>query len=179
MYALDTLATRIRRQLGESLKGMSSQGVALPQATTASLGALKLYADSFRAGRTQDWDEFLRQAIALDPDFALAHAELGLHYFFTADKEYRIQGEQHVQKALALVERLTPKERLLIAALAEESRGNRERAVDAYRTYLGRSPDDSRGWFRLGWTQMASLGQFARAGHRHGRNQSIRYCVAD
>jgi eukaryotic-like serine/threonine-protein kinase len=163
LYALDTLATRIRRQLGESLKGLSSQGVALPQATTASLQALKLYADSFRANRQTDGDEFLRQAIALDPDFALAHAELGLHYFFTVDKEYRTQGEQHIEKALALVDRLTPKERLWIAALAEDSRGNRERAVDAYRAYLGQYPDDSRAWFRLGWTQMAGLGQFEQA----------------
>jgi len=163
LYALDTLATRIRRRLGESLKGLSSQGLALPQATTASLAALKLYADSFRAGRAQDGDEFLRQAIALDPDFALAHAELGLHYFFSADKSYRTEGEQHVQKALSLADRLTPKERLWITALAEDSRGNRERAVDAYRAYLGQYPDDSRAWFRLGWTQMAGLGHFEEA----------------
>jgi tetratricopeptide (TPR) repeat protein len=68
-----------------------------------------------------------------------------------------------VQKALALVDRLTPKERLWITALADDSRGNRERAVDAYRAYLAQYPDDSRAWFRLGWTLMAGLGQFEQA----------------
>ena len=40
-------------------------------------------------------------------------------------------------------------------------RGNRERApCRSYKGYLARSPDDARGWFRLAWTQMATLGQF-------------------
>jgi len=163
LFALDELATRIRRHLGESLKGLSSRGLALPQATTASLPALKLYADSFRAARGTDDDEFLRQAIALDPNFALAHAQLGFHYFLSSESYWRAEGEKHVQKALALADRLTPRERLWIAALAEDSRGNRERAVDAYRVYLGQYEDDTRGWFRLGWTLMAGLGQFDQA----------------
>ncbi|HUE89956.1 MAG TPA: tetratricopeptide repeat protein, partial [Vicinamibacterales bacterium] len=48
-------------------------------------------------------------------------------------------------------------------AIAEDSRGNRQRAVDAYRAYLAQYPDDSRAWFRLGWTHMAGLGQYEQA----------------
>src|SRR5262249_32984059 len=46
--ALDQLAARVRRRLGESLATLSSQNVALPQATTSSLEALKMVAESQR-----------------------------------------------------------------------------------------------------------------------------------
>jgi tetratricopeptide (TPR) repeat protein len=35
--------------------------------------------------------------------------------------------------------------------------------VDAYRAYLAQYRDDSRAWFRLGWTHMAGLGQYEQA----------------
>ena len=41
--------------------------------------------------------------------------------------------------------------------------GNRERAADAYKGYLAQYPDDTRAWFRLAWTQMATLGQLDEA----------------
>lgn len=81
LTALDALATRVRRKLGESLDGLANQGVPLPRATTPSLQALKLYADSFRATDERDSGDLLREAIRMDPDFALAHAELGRAYY--------------------------------------------------------------------------------------------------
>ncbi len=75
--ALDELATRVRRNLGESLNSVSTQRQALPRATTASLEALRFYADSLRARQADVKLDMLRRAIAIDPDFALAHAALG------------------------------------------------------------------------------------------------------
>ena len=51
--ALDELATRIRRNLGESLNSVSAQKVDLPRATTASLEALRLYAESLRTPKSE------------------------------------------------------------------------------------------------------------------------------
>ena len=159
LAALDKLATRLRRRLGESLNALSTTTVPLPQATTPSLEALKLYTDSFRASQRDAGTELLREALKLDDGFALAHAELGHRSYLTGARAQRLIGEEHFVKALSLADRLTPRERLWITALAEDARGNRERAVDAYRNYLERYQDDSRAWFRLGWTLMAGLGQ--------------------
>ena len=51
--ALDRLATRVRRSLGESLAGISRQRVPLPNATTSSLEALKMYADGLRVAEVR------------------------------------------------------------------------------------------------------------------------------
>jgi tetratricopeptide (TPR) repeat protein len=158
--ALDRLAVRVRGSLGESLAHLSQQARPLPAVTTASLDALRLYAESFRTKSRADeraGDELLRQALELDPDFALAHGELGRRYYLSAASEIRKQAEQHIAKALSLTDRLTLRERLWLQAVSDDSRGNRERAVDAYKTYLAQYPDDARALFRLAWTQMAAL----------------------
>ena len=160
--ALDVLANTVRRDLGESLASVSQQNLPLPKATTSSLEALKLYADSLQS-RTDSADELLRQAIALDPDFALARAELGRRYYLKSERAARLQGEAEFVRALGLLERLTTKERLWITALAEDSRGHRESAVEAYKSYLTQHPDDAAAWYRIGWTQMAGLGQLEPA----------------
>lgn len=161
--ALDSLATRIRRGLGESLGSLSRQQLPMPEATTASLDALRMYADADRApDRDTRW-RLLEQAVAIDPAFAMAHAALGLDYYLQPDRATRLQGEAHLQKALALLDRLSFRERLLITALAEDSRGHREAAATAYQAYLTAYPDDRNVWFRLGWTQMATLRRYEQA----------------
>lgn len=160
---LDELSRRLRRRLGESLAAIEQAGVPLPHATTRSLDALKLYADSLGPGADTPRDELLRQAIKLDPDFALAHAELGRRLYLESDRARREQAEVHLKKALALLDRLTERERLWIQASTDDARGLRARAADGYRAYLARYRDDARGWFRLGWTLLAGLGQYEAA----------------
>jgi tetratricopeptide (TPR) repeat protein len=161
--ALDELATRVRRNLGESLNSVSAQRVELPRATTASLEALRLYAESQRATESDVRLAQLRQATSLDPEFAMAHAALGYAYYLSPDRQSRQEGEAHFVKALGLLDRLSHRERLWIGALAEDSRGNREAAASSYRTYLAEYPDDQAAWFRLGWTYLAGLRQPGQA----------------
>jgi tetratricopeptide (TPR) repeat protein len=164
--ALDELLTTVRRRLGESLASTQAN-VPLPMATTSSLDALRMYAESLRFSTTSRDEstayELLRQAIALDRDFALAHAELGRRYYLQDSQADRRRGEEHFATAVGLLNRLTLRERLWIQATADDSRGNRQRAVDGYRAYLAQYRDDSRAWFRLGWTHMAGLSQYEPA----------------
>jgi len=173
LEALDDLATRVRRGLGESLRTLSRQHLPLPQATTTSLDALKLYADADTTDERETSIRLLEEAVSLDPDFALAHASLGLAHYQGSEREERLRGEEHVRQALALLDRLSTRERLLVTALAEDSRGNRESAVLAYRTYLGAYPDDAEVWFRMGWTLMAGLRQYAQAAEAFQRAIAI------
>ncbi len=157
--ALDELATRVRRNLGESLNSVSTQRLALPRATTASLEALRLYADSLRAGdATFAWTCCGRRSTST-PILRLAHASLGHSLLSEPSRQHRQEGEAHFVKALGLLDRLSHRERLWITALAEDSRGNRESAVSSYRTYLAEYPDDQIAWFRLGWTYLAGVHQ--------------------
>ncbi len=151
--ALDDLTKKIREDLGEVLTSIVDQNVRLPQATTSSLEALTLLVEARRLkGKDQkSVCNLLQEAIKLDQDFALAHAELGEYFYNAGD---RGKGEEHFTKALSLLDRLTLRERLWIQALADEYRGNREKASGYYRTYLDRYPDDSRGWFRLGYSYL-------------------------
>jgi serine/threonine protein kinase/tetratricopeptide (TPR) repeat protein len=160
--ALDSLAKTVRQKLGESLPSISQQNLPLPRATTASLEALKTYADGKKllANNNPAGIDLFRQAVAIDPDFAMAHADLGLYYYMGGDKT---QGEEHFTKALSLLDRLTLREKLWIRAVVEDWRGNREQAASDYRTYLAQYPDDGGAWFRLGWTYMATLGQTEKA----------------
>lgn len=158
LAALDGMARRVREHLGESLASISARGLALPQATTSSLEALKTYVEARRvAGRDpRAGFKLLEQAVALDPEFAAAHAELGSQCYIAGNRD---RGEEHFKKALAQLDRLTQRERLWIQALVEDWRGNREEAVGRYKTYLSQYPDDKNGWFRMGWTYMATLRQ--------------------
>jgi tetratricopeptide (TPR) repeat protein len=153
---LDGLVTRMRQRLGESLSRLSRTSRQLPDATTSSLAALKLYADADRLPSGGAAAELLEQAVALDPEFALAHAALGYRYYLTRERR---RGEAHYARAMSLLERLTMRERLWIQASAEDSRGNREEAARRFEAYLVSYPDDARAWSRLGWTNMATLGR--------------------
>jgi len=163
LAGLDQLVTAVRRNLGESLTTIAEQKTVLPKATTQSLEALNAYARALQVPDEESGIKLLEQAVSLDPNFALAHAELGVYYYRSSDARYRVVGEDHFKKALGLLDRLTVRERLWIEALAEDSRGRREEAVTAYRAYVAQYPDDWPAWFRLGWTLMAALDRPADA----------------
>lgn len=148
--ALDELAGKVRRELGESLAKISGQKLALAKATTSSLEALKFYTEAkFAPGSAAV--QLLLQAISLDPDFALAQAELGSKYSISGNRQ---KAEEHFQKALSLLDRLTIREQLWIRAIVEDWRGNRDQGIENYKAYLSQYPDDSGAWFRLGYAYL-------------------------
>lgn len=170
--ALGDLGRRMRRRLGESLASLEKQDRPLPLATTASLEALNALVEARRLGAadSERHINLLRHALELDPDFALAHADLALVLYQRNERE---QGETHFQRALSLLDRLTMRERLWIHALADDTRGEREQAVAHYYAYLALYPSDTTAWFRVGWAQMAALGQFEPAAEAFSRVLTI------
>jgi serine/threonine protein kinase/tetratricopeptide (TPR) repeat protein len=153
--SLDELARKVRQALGESMAKISEQRMNLVSATTSSLEALKYYTGS-RASSGDTAFQLLKQAIELDPDFAMAHAELGLRYYISGN---RVEGEKHFQKAMSLLDRLTTREKLWIRAVVEDWRGNREQGIRNYKAYLAEYPDDSGAWYRLGYAYLVSSQQ--------------------
>ncbi|HEV8112923.1 MAG TPA: protein kinase, partial [Planctomycetota bacterium] len=79
LAALDQLASRLRGRLGESMATLSGGNRPLPQATTSSLEALKMFAQAQGLSGADEaaGQQLLIHALELDPDFAMAHAVLG------------------------------------------------------------------------------------------------------
>ena len=151
---VDDLVRRLRRDIGESAVALSKHDRPLPQVTTSSLEALRKYTDAVIAantGRQQVAMELWHDALALDSNFALAHAELGAAYYFGND---RPNGDKYYDRALALLDRLTDRERLLVRASVESFRGNRDRAIELRRALLAEYPDDPYAWGRIGYDYM-------------------------
>ncbi|NGP74997.1 protein kinase [Balneolaceae bacterium YR4-1] len=153
LKAMDQFSKQIRLELGEPQSGISENYTPIIQATTSSLEALKLYAEGMklRIYDEQTGYDLVEQAVELDPKFALAHAELGMHYYIRGKRQ---EGEEHFQKALEQMGRLTVRERLWIRAVVEDWRGDREKAIENYKSYLSQYPDDYTAWWRLGYTYL-------------------------
>ncbi len=149
LEALDDLAGKIRKDLGESLRDIAQQRVMLPKATTSSLEALKLFTEGESAWGNRHDNEavaLFKKALELDPEFAMAHAQLGAIYYWGGN---RVEGEKHFTQVLELMDRLTDRERLLIQAWVPAYRGNRDEATIKYRVYLRKYPDDAQVWHNL------------------------------
>ena len=89
--ALGKVASDIRGKLGESLAWIQKFNTPIEKATTSSLEALKAYSGGMLARRDKG-DEiatpFFKQAIDLDPNFAIAYAELGQVNFNLGESRY-------------------------------------------------------------------------------------------
>ncbi len=114
--ALGKAATRLREKLGESLSSIRKFDTPVEQATTSSLEALKNYGVGKRlqaeAGDTEALPSFKR-AIELDPNFALAHADVGLVYGNLGETRL---SKEYLRKAYELRDRVSEAERFHITA---------------------------------------------------------------
>lgn len=150
--ALDKLARQLRRDLGESLFSRLRRGVALDRATTPSLEALRAWTSANRqweAGQLDAAGSLYERAVELDPDFAMAHLDLGQFYYWRMNDRER--GDAHFEQARSLTDRVTQRERLIIEARAAGWQGDGERAVSTYGVLLGEYPDDGVSWSNYGY----------------------------
>lgn len=150
LSAIDDVAAKVRRDLGDSDSEISA-AIPLPRATTPSLEALRLLAGAryaFRRGLYSDARTLYSGAIALDSGFAAAHAGLAAIAYYSNDIP---TGDAHIARALALSDRLPPRERMLIDAEAARGRADWGRAATLHRAYLIRYPEDYDTYQMLGY----------------------------
>ncbi|MGC1186375.1 MAG: winged helix-turn-helix domain-containing protein [Candidatus Acidiferrales bacterium] len=159
LNALDSLSQKIRADLGESLYQIHAADSPLPEVTTKSLSALKDYADGvalWEQGKFNDAMPLFRAAVATDPGFAMAHAALAGAYHSFIYNEQPL-GQQEYEKALALTDRVTDRERMIInAKFADDT--NHTDAASLYELYLYQYPND--------WNMLLSYAHLLRM-HGH------------
>lgn len=113
--ALGSVASQMRRKLGESLGSVQKYNVPLAQATTPSLEALQAYSRGLQTvDQTGDFAEavsFFQRATELDPNFAMAYLYLGDAYETLGDI---VSTAKHLRKAFELRAGVSELERLAI-----------------------------------------------------------------
>ena len=116
LQAVGRATTALRERLGESLASIRKLDTPIEQATTSSLEALRALtqADALRAqGKRLEALAVFKRAIALDPDFALAHARLGVLYQNLSENTL---ASAHRTRAFELRARGSERERFYIEA---------------------------------------------------------------
>jgi tetratricopeptide (TPR) repeat protein/tRNA A-37 threonylcarbamoyl transferase component Bud32 len=140
--SLETLSRKLREGIGESLKSIrGAQG--LEQVTTTSLEALELYTRAIRDwtdGQKIDGVSLLRQAVTLDPEFAMAWRRLSADLTNANGDPAEILAT--AQKAYDLRDRLTQYEALHMEADYATFLGDFDRVVETYQRILASWPDD-------------------------------------
>jgi eukaryotic-like serine/threonine-protein kinase len=115
MGALSKAAARVRRKLGESVESIQKLDTPLGQATTPSLPAFEAYAlgdaEHEKGHDVPEAEGYYRQALAIDPRFAMAWARLGVVCF--GDDRVK-EGNQYLAKAYNLSQNVSEHERLYI-----------------------------------------------------------------
>lgn len=146
LEAIGRMATQIRRDLGEPLLARWKVDRPLPQVTTGSLQALKLYADGldfWTKGQYNAGVGAWQSALEADPDFAMAHAAVG-NAMYSFIYHNPVEGKTHYDKAVQLSERTTERERLYIQAKYADVLNHYSEAAQRFELYLKNYPDDWR-----------------------------------
>ena len=163
LAALGNAVTKLRARLGESLASIQQFNTPLAEATTSSLPALKAFSTA-QTVHNQKGDAaaipYFKQAIRLDPNFALAYDGLGIAYSNLG--EFSLAAE-YLTKAYALRNRVSERERLMITAMYNNlASGDLDAARQAYQQWEQTFPRDFTAPIDLGSLYMET-GQFDSA----------------
>lgn len=160
---LETAASKLRGQLGESLASVQKLDAPLEQATTSSLEALKAYSLGLKVSQEEGQSAALpyhQHAIELDPQFAVGFAEVGDDYFGLGELG-RASG--YYTKAFQLRDHASEREKLAITAdYYRNVTGEVDKAVQTLQEWIATYPRDYTAHAKLG-TAYSKEGQFEKA----------------
>ena len=141
--SLGDTASKLRGELGESLTSVQKFDVPLSESTTSSLEALKALSMG-HAAQHQKGDvaaiPFLKHAIELDPNYAMAYASLSEAYFNLAEPSLQLE---YATRAYQLRDRVSERERLVISFGYFDATGEIEKAAQTLELWGANYPRDA------------------------------------
>jgi tetratricopeptide (TPR) repeat protein len=144
LKSLDQAASGLRGKLGESISSVQKFATPLEQATTSSLEALQAYSLGQAQHQKLDDDKaipYLKRAVELDPNFAMAHATLGVAYSNLTQGEL---ASTFIRKAFDLKDRASERERLYISShYYDIVTRELEKAIEIYEQWVQTYPRDT------------------------------------
>ena len=170
---LGETATKLRRELGESLATVQKFDVPLTEATTSSLEALRAYTLGLKAWNTKGEGEslpYLKRALELDPKFASAYASLGTVYINLESFGLAVES---ISKAYELRERASERERFYIMGhYYHDVTGELEKALPVYEQWMQEYPSDPTPRTNSGNIYL-EFGEFEKGIDRHRGAQRV------
>jgi eukaryotic-like serine/threonine-protein kinase len=161
--ALSKVGSEMRGKLGESLTSIQKFNVPIEAATTSSLEALKAYSMGVQTNYGRGDAEsisFFKQALALDPNFAVAYTKLGVVYNNLGEAGLAIE---NIKKAYELRDRTSEREKLYITAhYYSEVTGEVDKALENYLVWEREFPKDFIPYMNAG-TIYSTQGQYDKA----------------
>ncbi|HXY48697.1 MAG TPA: protein kinase [Terriglobales bacterium] len=164
LQALGKAATALRENLGESLASIQKFDTPVEQVTTPSLEALKAYSLGMKTrgekGDVQALPLF-QHAVELDPNFAMAHARVGVIYSNLGASD---QAAAATTKAYELRERVSEREKFYIAShYHQEVTGDTEQVLQVLELWKQTYPRDYLPYSLLGFEHDSNMGQHDKA----------------
>lgn len=148
LVSLGTVSERVRHKLGEALGSIQQSSVAVPQVTSPSIDALRAYSlglASFARVDLAGAAGHYRQALSLDPEFALALVAYSRLRQAYGDME---EAMAYAERALALRNRLTAREALYVEAVVGSLRFEGDH-LHRWRSLAELYPDFHQAWHNL------------------------------
>jgi serine/threonine protein kinase len=141
--ALSEMTTHVRERLGESRVTIEKYSRPFQEATTASLDAWKAFTTARRVRLSSSDPQaqpLVERAIAIDPNFAAAHAQRGQYY---ADEGESALARQSTIKAYELRQRVSDVERFYIDTMYDRQvTGNMDREIETLEAWAQTYPRD-------------------------------------
>ena len=163
LHALDQIARKFRTRVGESLASVGQHDTPLAEATTPSLDALKAYSRGWQLVFSDPPAAipFFTRAVEIDPQFAMAHAALGLIYGHTGESAL---AAEHTSKAYELRGHASEQEKFFITAYYEgRTTGNQEKAQQICQAWSRSYPREETPHDFLAGFIYTGLGKYERA----------------
>jgi len=138
LNTLSQIARKFRTTVGESLATVEKHSTPLENATTSSLEALREYSTGmkvhFTAAGGAAGIPFFRRAVEIDPQFAMAYANLGFSYSGIGQS---VLSAESTDRAWRLRDRVSERERFFIDFLYNRQvTGNLEKAYQTLESWL-------------------------------------------
>jgi eukaryotic-like serine/threonine-protein kinase len=161
--ALGTAASKLRRELGESLASVQKLDVPLYEATTSSLEALQAYSLGRKAVGQKGPVAALpydQRAIGLDANFATGYRAVGDDYYSLGELG---RASDYYTKAFQLREHASEREKLAITAdYYQNVTGELDKAAQTFQEWTANYPRDFGGYGNLGLAYTGE-GQYEKA----------------
>jgi hypothetical protein len=143
LEALSRISKTFRTRVGESLSTVEKHSTPLQEATTSSLEALKAYSAAWKVNSTAGTAAALplfKRAADLDPQFAMAYANLGIAYSTIGEAAHAAES---TKRSYELRTRASDPERFYITTMYDRQvTGNLEREVQTLTLWAQTYPRD-------------------------------------
>jgi len=159
---IDLVSLKLKKQLGVLPLAQEPQ-TKLGEVMTKNLEAYRYYSLALEKAQGLENREaiaLLERAVALDPDFAMAHARIGYAYAVTWN--FAEQAQPHLERAFKLSDRLRSKDKLYISGWYAIANLDFEQAISVFRRIVAEYPMDIEAYQRLG-SLLHGAGRFGEA----------------